>query len=150
MADETQIHATAVALEGLGILLRGPSGSGKSDLGIRLIDRGAVLIADDRVDLRRRGDNILASPPNALAGKIEVRGLGVVETVHRGDIPIVAAFNLVAGAEIERLPEPETVDFLGVAVPRFYIAAFESSATAKVRLAAGAVSGSIMRLPTDG
>ena len=150
MLDETQIYATAVALEGLGALLRGPSGSGKSDLGLRLIDQGAVLIADDRVDLRRHGENILASPPDALAGKIEVRGLGVIEMVHQRDLPVVAVFDLVASGKIERLPRPEKASFLDTAVPRFSIAAFESSAAAKVRLAVGAASGSIMRLPTNG
>ena len=129
MADKTQIHATAVALEGLGILLRGPSGSGKSDLGIRLIDRGAVLIADDRVDLRRRGDNILASPPNALAGKIES---GVVV----GDGPsgiFPSSRQSCRGRGNERLRNRKR-SISGRSPCRAHIAAFRSSATARFDL----------------
>ncbi len=78
------VHGTCVALGDAGALLRGSCGSGKSDLALRFLylprDRlGAepALIADDQVILRRDGDRILASCPEALDGKIEVRGCGI-------------------------------------------------------------------------
>ena len=74
-----QIHATTIYIDGSGVLLSGPSGSGKSDLALRLIDGGARLVADDRTDLALADGRLVASAPREIAGRMEVRGLGVLE-----------------------------------------------------------------------
>ena len=83
----TFIHATSVALRANGqwraVLLRGPSGAGKSDLALRLIQAGGRLVADDQTHLARRGRSLIATPPPALAGMIEARGVGIL-TLPRG------------------------------------------------------------------
>src|SRR5580658_2542678 len=76
--DTLLVHATAVAIGGRAVLLRGPSGSGKSDLALRLIDAGARLVADDRSELWRAGDAILVRSPATIAGLIEARGVGIL------------------------------------------------------------------------
>jgi HPr kinase/phosphorylase len=100
------VHATAVALDGGAILLRGPSGAGKSDLGLRLIDAGARLVADDQVELRRAGREILARAPAALAGRFKIRGVGIVRVAAVNEAPLVLIADLIPAGEIERLPEP--------------------------------------------
>lgn len=99
IANSMQIHASCAAREGKGVLLLGPSGSGKSDLLLRLLDRGFALVADDRVDL---ADGV-ASAPAALAGLLEVRGLGVVRLPHISSARLALAVELGAG---ERMPGP--------------------------------------------
>ena len=100
-----QIHGSCVDLSGTGVLLRGPSGSGKSDLALRLIDGGAVLVADDRVDLAARDGSLTASAPANLAGSIEVRGMGImaVPSIPRSAIGLV--IDLVHEDALERMPE---------------------------------------------
>lgn len=131
------VHATCIALGGLGALLRGPSGAGKSDLALRLIDQGAQLVADDQVILRRASAMVLAEPPAALAGRLEVRGIGIIALPWTAPVPLAAVFDLTRAEEITRLPEPETVQIEGVDLPRFALAPFEASAPAKVRIALG-------------
>src|SRR3546814_4210439 len=79
------IHANCVALDGRAILLMGNSGSGKSDLSLRLIDRGWSLVADDYVCLIPSGGKLLAKPPPNIAGRIEVRNVGLVELPYLSD-----------------------------------------------------------------
>jgi len=134
-----QIHATCVARDGLGVLLRGASGAGKSDLGFRLIDRGFALVADDRVELCRDGERLLARAPASLAGLIELRGIGIVAM----DAPVAPAalglvVDLVAPAAVERLPEPACATYLGIAVPLLALDPFAASAPAKIAFALGA------------
>jgi HPr kinase/phosphorylase len=114
----TQVHATCVEVEGLGVLLRGDSGSGKSDLALRLIDGGARLVADDRTDLAVEGGRLVATCPAPLAGRIEVRGLGIgpVPSVARATVGLVV--DLVAPAAVDRLPEPSHCSIEGIAVRR--------------------------------
>lgn len=131
-----QIHATAVAIDGLGILLLGPSGAGKSDLALRLIDRGARLIADDRVDLVRDGASVALSAPARIAGLIEVRGLGILRYPPVA-APLALAVELVAAETVERLPERDAELFCGVAIPIVRLASFEISAPIKIELALG-------------
>jgi HPr kinase/phosphorylase len=135
MGDMITIHATAVALDGVGVLLRGPSGSGKSDLALRLIDGGARLIADDQTVIVRRGDRLYAAPPAAIAGRLEVRGLGIMAVDFAPDTPVTAVFDLVPQQAIERLPEPLTVELLGIRLPLARLDPAAASAAAKVRLA---------------
>src|SRR3546814_14236208 len=90
------VHATTVALDGTGVLLRGPAGSGKSDLALRLIDQGARLVADDRTALALEGGRIIARAPETIAGRTEVRGLEIGRASGRArvcqyvSIPVVA------------------------------------------------------------
>lgn len=155
MADRRPvlIHATAVALpvDGawVGVLLRGPSGRGKSDLALRLIDEGGRLIADDQTELRPQGDAVSLRAPARLAGRLEVRGLGLVAVPAVDQAPLILVADLVIPAEIERLPAPQTVALAGVRVAMVRLAPFEVSATAKLRLAAQAAAvGAVGALDT--
>ncbi len=147
-ATETQVHATCVGLDGNGVLLRGVPGSGKSDLALRLIDAGWALVADDRVDLRRAGETLMAAAPPSIAGKIEVRGVGIVRLVAASPTPVRLVIDLVAPEDIERLPEPAATEILGLSLRLVKLAPFENSAVSKVRLALGLCVGDIM--PGDG
>ena len=130
-----QVHAPTIDLNGDGVMLRGPSASGKSDLGLRLIDVGARLVADDRTDLSLTGNAVLASAPKELAGRMEVRGLGIVAVAAVAETRLALIVDLVDAGDVERLPQPETVEVLGVALPLVRLSAFEASAPAKVRAA---------------
>lgn len=129
------LHATAVDMGGNAVLLRGPSGSGKSDLALRLIDAGGALVADDCVVLSRRGPEVVASAPATIAGRMEVRGLGIVRVPCAGPAPLRLVVDLVRPEEVERLPKAEETVLLGVAIPLMHLAPFEASAPAKLRLA---------------
>jgi len=129
------VHGTSVAVGGGAVLLRGPSGSGKSDLALRLIDGGAALVADDRTALSREGEEILASAPPQIAGRMEVRGLGIVRLSAVSGIPVRVVVDIVPAEEVERLPKPAETMLLGIALPVLRLAAFEASAPAKIRLA---------------
>ncbi len=142
-----RVHGTCVAVAGSGVLLRGPSGSGKSDLALRLIDGGARLVADDQVTIEREGDRLLTSPPAAIAGKLEVRGVGILSVEHRAAVPLVLVVDLVAAEAVERLPEAESVELLGCAIRRLALNPWEASAAAKVRLAVGSPTGNIIPIP---
>jgi serine kinase of HPr protein (carbohydrate metabolism regulator) len=122
------LHATVVAIGGRGVALVGRSGAGKSDLALRLIDRGAALVGDDYVELMLDGTEVAA--PTAIAGKIEVRGVGIVESAHRDSAPLSLVVDLDSAPE--RLPEPRWRDLLGVRVPQIALRAFEASAPLKV------------------
>lgn len=139
------VHATSVEISGAAVLIRGPSGSGKSDLALRLIDGGATLVADDQTALAPEGDRLFVSPPETIAGLLEVRGLGVVRVPFRPRAPLALVVDLVNSKELERLPEPSSAVFLGLMVPRLAVAAFEASSVAKVRLAMLSATRDIMR-----
>ncbi|HLG88880.1 MAG TPA: HPr kinase/phosphatase C-terminal domain-containing protein [Alphaproteobacteria bacterium] len=129
------VHATCVAFDGRGVLLRGPPGSGKSDLAARAIESGARLVADDRVTLVRRSGTIIASAPPSIRGMIELRGLGILRIDSVEETPVALVADLAAPHEIERLPEPALCDILGIELPFIRLAPFEASALAKLRLA---------------
>jgi len=130
------VHATCIAIDGHGILLRGPPGSGKSDLALRAIAQGARLVADDRCVLTRRGDVVLASAPFSLHGLIEIRGLGIM----RMDAAAEAGIALVADmtGDVERLPERRRCEIEGATIPWMALNPFEASAPAKLRFALAA------------
>jgi HPr kinase/phosphorylase len=134
------VHATAIAIDGGAILLRGPPGAGKSDLALRLIDGGARLVADDQAELRRDGSRVWVSAPAAIAGLIEVRGIGILRLDALAEAPLVMCVDLVPAAEIERLPQLRFAELLGLTIPLVAVAAFEASAAAKLRLAHRAFS----------
>ena len=147
MTDGTHtIHATAVALGGQAVLLRGAPGSGKSDLALRLIEEGAELVADDRTCLARRGAQLWASAPEGLEHLIEVRGIGIVRLGALTEAPVALLVDLVSAPEVERLPEPESEALLGIELPRLRLHAKEASAPAKLRLALRLSNGSGERL----
>jgi len=137
-SNETMLHATCVALGDRGVLITGPSGCGKSDLALRLIDEGAKLVADDLTTLRAENGGLLALAPPRLAGKIEVRGIGIMPVPSTPRARLAVEVALAPSAEIERLPEPETSQYLGVTLPRVTLDPFTASAAAKVRLALAA------------
>ncbi len=98
------LHGTAIVISGHGVLIRGASGAGKSLLALQLIaDHGATLVADDRVDLVRTGQHIAMTAPPALAGLIELRGLGIVTRSAAAPAPLSLVVALVD--PLERMPE---------------------------------------------
>jgi serine kinase of HPr protein (carbohydrate metabolism regulator) len=129
------LHATAIAIEGHAVLLCGASGAGKSDLGLRLIDAGARLVADDQSELFRRGDRVIVRAPATIAGLLEVRGIGIFRLDALAEAPVALLADLVPAETLERLPARQSRTILGLALPRIVLASFEASAGAKLRLA---------------
>ena len=141
MSEETLLfHATTVAFAGRAVLLRGRSGSGKSDLALRLIDAGARLVADDQSELRRDGDAIMVRAPEAIAGLIEARGVGLLQVDPLPFARLALIADLVVPERVERLPNPSSETIFGLAIPLVEIAPFEASAAVKLRLALAAMS----------
>lgn len=132
------VHATSIAINGQGVLLAGPSGSGKSDLALRLIDRGAVLISDDYTLVKRIDGRLIATAPANIVGKIEVRGIGVVDLPYVAEAPVVLLIDL--SDLVERLPDAPTMRMIaGVDVPIVKLVPLEASAPIKAELALKAV-----------
>jgi HPr kinase/phosphorylase len=132
------LHATCVELGGTGVVLLGASGSGKSDLALRLIDAGACLVADDGLTIERRGDLLFGRPAPALAGLLEVRGFGIVKLPWCPESRLGLAVELLPDAPLARLPEPDPYELLGVALPLLRLDPRVPSAGAKIRLALAA------------
>lgn len=145
------VHATCVAVDGVGVMLRGPSGSGKSDLALRLIDGGAVLVADDRVRLAPGdGDDagwLIARAPAPIVGLLEVRGLGPMPVPRVASAPVALVVDLKPGHEIERLPEPGWCAYCDLRLPLLAVDPFRASAPAALRLALAALKRSEGRWP---
>ena len=119
MCKSMQIHATMVVCNGQGVLLKGASGSGKSDLALRLItNKRARLVADDVVDLYEKDGKILGTAPQNLQGLLEIRGVGIVKYPFINDSPISLVVNLVASDKVERMPKNEYENILGVEIPK--------------------------------
>ena len=140
------IHATAVSIDGHGVLITGPSGAGKSDLALRLIGRGAKLVADDRVVTRVNSGSVSLSAPANLAGLLEVHGIGVVELDHQAMAPLNLVVELVGRDAVERLPEDPATDILGHQIARVRLHAFDAAVAEKVELAVRIASGAADRL----
>ena len=132
------VHGTCVAIEGIGVLIRGEPGCGKSDLALRLIDEGARLIADDQVELVPKQDALFAAAPPSIAGRMEVRGLGIVAVPCIASVALGLVVELVSPKTIERMPMASAWEHEGIRIPLIRLTSFEASATAKVRLAARA------------
>jgi serine kinase of HPr protein (carbohydrate metabolism regulator) len=128
------VHASCVSIHGRGVLISGPSGSGKSDLALRLIDRGARLVSDDYTAIRRVGDRLLANAPESIAGRIEIRGVGIITFPADAEIPVCLVALL--DSTPERLPDgPGRHMLLDVGIPAFALAALEASAPIKLEQA---------------
>ena len=133
MSGET-IHMSCVAIESRAVLIGGRSGRGKSDLALRLIDRGATLVSDDYTLVRAAGNRLIATAPPTISGKMEARGIGILEFPVETDVPVALCVDLDDDAE--RLPaEGEQIMLAGIAVPLVHVAALEASAPIKVEAA---------------
>ncbi|WP_424928432.1 HPr kinase/phosphorylase [Amaricoccus tamworthensis] len=109
------VRGTAVAFDGRGLLILGATGSGKSGLAIRLMARGAMLVSDDRVELRQAGAQVAMRAPDAIRGRIEARMLGLLSV----DVCDDAALQLVVDLDQEsqtRMPQPQYITYLGSSV----------------------------------
>lgn len=128
------VHASTVASEGRAVLITGPSGAGKSDLALRLLDRGFTLVSDDRTTVRKVGDRLLAAAPPNIAGKLEIRGIGIVDMESVSDVPVALVVELTS--DIQRLPDDARErPILGVPLPLISVDAMTASAASKVALA---------------
>lgn len=125
-----------MAVNSQGVLLLGKSGSGKSDLALRLLVRGSSLVADDQVILRKHESGVLlASVDEKIRGLLEIRGVGLVRYPVATNIPVTLVVELAPRDEIEHIPAPATYELLGVSVPKIKLDAFDASATAKIHAA---------------
>lgn len=128
------VHASTVATDGRAVVIMGPSGAGKSDLALRLLDRGFTLVSDDQTLLKRENNRLVASAPPTIKGKLEIRGIGIVEMDTVSDVPVALLVDLTS--EIMRLPdENRERPILGVSLPLITIDAMTASAPSKVALA---------------
>jgi len=128
------LHASAVAVEGRAVLISGPSGSGKSDLALRLIDRGFTLVSDDRTIVRKEDSRLIASAPERTKGKLEIRGIGIVDMETVDHVPVALVVELTS--EIQRMPDDARErPILGTPIPLISVDAMTASAPSKVALA---------------
>lgn len=134
-AGSITIHATCVAIGNRAVLITGPSGSGKSDLALRLIDRGATLVSDDYTVLTRIGDDLHATPPATIAGRMEVRGLGIIDQPYIRDIPVTLIVRI--DQEVPRMPDDRNHAILGVLVREIALSPFPVTTPIKIELALG-------------
>ncbi len=134
LSDQPLLHATGICINGHAIALLGKSGSGKSDLALRLIDRGATLIGDDYLKIIVENDAVTVCPVDNILNKLEVRGIGITEIPSSG--PAVLALCIVLDKAPERLPfDFQTINVAGYDIPAIALSAFEASAVIKVELA---------------
>ncbi len=133
LSSET-LHASTVALDGRAVLICGPSGSGKSDLALRLLDRGFTLVSDDQTIVRKDGGRLIASAPPTIHGKLEIRGIGIVEMETVEDVPVALFVELTS--DIQRSPD-DSRDRLGLDIrsPLINVDALTGSAPSKVAVA---------------
>ena len=144
MSDSDLLHATLVAFGDKGVLLQGKSGSGKSDLALRLIEnKGAVLVADDVVSITTEDGKLRGSAPQNIAGKLEIRGVGIVKYPYLQEAEPVLNVRLVDEAvKIERMPKQQTTRILGLEIKQIDLYAKENSAPEKVVAALRCVQNS--------
>jgi serine kinase of HPr protein (carbohydrate metabolism regulator) len=128
------LHASCVAIDGRAVLIAGPSGSGKSDLALRMLDRGFTLVSDDRTILRKQGGKLVATAPETIKGKLEVRGVGIVDMEAVANVSVALIVELTS--DIERLPDDgRERQILGIGIPLINVDAKTASAPSKVALA---------------
>lgn len=128
-----RLHATCIAHHGRGVLLTGRSGSGKSDLALRLIDRGAELVSDDYTEVEVIDAQLIARAPREIAGLIEVRGIGIVPMKSRAEVRVT--LHIVLDADVPRMPEHATmISIAGIDIPSAALAGLEPSAPIKLEM----------------
>ncbi|MGB0960069.1 MAG: HPr kinase/phosphorylase [Halocynthiibacter sp.] len=110
------IHANCIQIDDKGVLILGPSGSGKSSLTADFIARGARLVADDRMALERRGDRVFGAAPSSISGLIELRGIGIVEMPYLEETAIDLVVDL-GQTEKDRFPKNNRYEVLGISHP---------------------------------
>jgi len=133
LSSET-LHVSAVAISGRAVLIGGRSGTGKSDLALRLIDRGATLVSDDYTYVHRVKGQALACAPANISGKIEVRGVGIVERDSVADVPVALFVDLEG--QPQRLPGgDDRIAVAGVSIPIVALDGHHASAPLKVEAA---------------
>ena len=128
------IYATCVAINGNGILILGKSGAGKSDLALRLIEnKNAVLVSDDRVDVKVENQMLFASAPESIKGMLEVRGIGIIKQKYVQTAPVRLVINLADDIKkIDRMPEEKFYEIGGVKIPLADLYPFEVSVVDKI------------------
>lgn len=128
------VHATLVSFKNKGILFIGKSGIGKSDLALRMImEKGATLVADDRVNIENIEGNLFGSAPKEIYGKIEIRNVGIAHLKAKKKEKIYLCVELCDDRKkLERLPEEEYADFLGVSVTKIKLYPFDCSTICKI------------------
>jgi HPr kinase/phosphorylase len=141
------VHATSVSLNGTGVLIRGESGAGKSDLTLQLLetkgsgltntDIKTILVADDRTEIVVVDGILYASAPATIKGLLEIRGQGIEKVPSRDHVPLALVVDLRPATDIERMPEAADMrtELLGVSLPRIEIDASKPSAASRVRVA---------------
>ena len=142
-------HGTCISIDGAGVLLRGPSGSGKSDLALRLLNRkdlNVLLVADDQVYLDQRGEDLWAAASEELSSMMEVRGVGLVAVDHMAEVRVLLVLDLCSLESVPRLPQASRCTIDGVTLPLYPFAPLEASAPDKVVLLARSLGGDILRL----
>ena len=133
LSSET-LHTSTVALDGRAVMIGGPSGSGKSDLALRLLDRGFVLVSDDQTIVRKDNNRVLASAPPLIRGKLEIRGVGIVEMESIDDVPVALFVELTS--DVQRMPDDSRERLvLDVRLPLISVDAMTASAPSKVAVA---------------
>jgi len=134
LSSET-LHASTVAIDGRAVMISGPSGSGKSDLALRLLDRGFKLVSDDQTFLRMDDEGrLIASSPPTIRGKLEIRGIGIVDVECVTDVPIALFVELTS--DMQRLPDDSRERLiLNARVPLISVDAMTASAPSKVAIA---------------
>jgi serine kinase of HPr protein (carbohydrate metabolism regulator) len=145
----SQLHANCVRIGAHAVLLRGPSGSGKSGISLRLIDAGAFLVSDDRTDLVARDGRLIASAPDPIAGLCEVRGIGIVRGLpQKSEGEVRVLIDLAADqTTVERMPEPEYEEICGIAIPRWTLCASDLAIEAKIGVALALATGELTLEP---
>lgn len=139
------LHGTCVQISDMGVLLLGAPASGKSDLALRLIEPfgtpGALLVADDQVIIAQVDGKLMVRAPKTIAGRLEIRGVGIVTVPHSDETELRLAVRLDAGGTSERMPDfnSQTVTFCGISIPEIHIDPFTASAAAKIRAMIGAL-----------
>lgn len=147
------LHGSCVAFQEAGVLVLGPPGSGKSDLVLRLMQRGWQLVADDQVVLEEAPDGPRASAPAPLAGLLEVRGVGLFQGLPHGPAPLRLVVELAPRDAVPRLPEPRRFAVPGApgaslpmaSLPVLSLHAFDASTPAKLELALAAAQARLQQ-----
>ena len=128
------IHASCVEYQGKGILILGAPGFGKSDLCLKMIlNHGATLVSDDRVDLQKKEDEVFAAAPENISGLLEARGVGILRLPCLKKIKIFAVVQIIPEEEkLERLPQNEVYELMSVSLPLLKIKKFDPSGIEKI------------------